>query len=197
VWADRRSRLYIVGYAVHCWELFGLRSWQVAFFTFAFGVGATQAWLSPTEAAAVLNLLGLPASILGNEMALRWGRRRWIAAMMLSAGVMSWVAGLSAAMPWFLTLAATALYNVMVTADSASLTAGLVANSDPARRGAAMALYSLGGFGAGFVAPVVFGSVLDLTGGHQSVLAWTVSMGVLGAGGLVMGWRLRRTTGVS
>ena len=191
VWADRRSRLYIVGYAVHCWELLGLRSWQVAFFTFAFATGTSQAWLSPTEAAAALNLLGLPASILGNEMAQKWGRRRWIATMMLAAGALSWLAGLSAALPWFLTLAATAVYNVTVMADSASLTAGLVANSDPARRGAAMALYSLGGFGAGFVAPVVFGSVLDWAGGGQSVWAWALAMGVLGAGGLVMGARLR------
>ena len=190
VWADRHTRLYIVGYAVHCWELFGLRSWQVAFFTFAFGFGAMQAWLSPTEAAALLNLLGLPASILGNEMAGRLGRQRWIAAMMLTAGVLSWMVGLTASWPWFVTLIAMAIYNVSVMADSASLTAGLVASSDPARRGAAMALYSLAGFGAGFIAPVVFGTVLDVAGGNQSQLAWSLGLGVLGLGGLVMGWRL-------
>lgn len=192
VWADVRTRVFIVGYAVHCWELFGLRSWQVAFFTFAFGLGAVQAWVSPTEAAALLNLLGLPSSILGNEMAARLGRHRWIAAMMLCAGVMSWLVGLTAALPWFVTLAAMALYNVAVMADSASLTAGLVATADSARRGAAMALYSLAGFGAGFVAPVVFGSVLDWAGGNQNPWAWTLGLGVLGSGGLVMGWRLRR-----
>lgn len=192
VWADARTRVFIVGYAVHCWELFGLRSWQVAFFTFAFGLGAVQAWVSPTEAAALLNLLGLPSSILGNEMAGRLGRQRWIAAMMLTAGVLSWTVGLTAALPWFVTLIAMAIYNVSVMADSASLTAGLVAASDPARRGAAMALYSLAGFGAGFVAPVVFGTVLDVAGGNQSQFAWTLGLGVLGLGGLVMGWRLRR-----
>lgn len=191
VWADAGTRTYIVGYAVHCWELFGLRSWQVAFFTFAFGLGAMQAWVSPTEAAAVLNLLGLPASILGNEMAGRIGRQRWIAAMMLSAGALSWLVGMTAALPWVITLLAMAVYNVTVMADSASLTAGLVAASDPARRGAAMALYSLGGFGAGFVSPVVFGAVLDAFGGNQSLLAWSMGLGVLGLGGLVMGWRLR------
>ena len=192
VWADARTRVFIVGYAVHCWELFGLRSWQVAFFTFAFGLGAMQAWVSPTEAAALLNLLGLPSSILGNEMAGRLGRQRWIAAMMLTAGVLSWTVGLTAALPWFVTLIAMAIYNVSVMADSASLTAGLVATSDPARRGAAMALYSLAGFGAGFVAPVVFGTVLDVAGGNQSQFAWSLGLGVLGLGGLVMGWRLRR-----
>ena len=192
VWADARTRIYIVGYAVHCWELFGLRSWQVAFFTFAFGLGAMQAWVSPTEAAALLNLLGLPASVLGNEMAGRLGRTRWIAAMMLCAGGLSWLVGMSAMGPWWLTLAAMAVYNVTVMADSASLTAGLVATADPARRGAAMALYSLAGFGAGFLAPVVFGGVLDIAGGNQSLWAWSLGLGVLGLGGLGMGWRLRR-----
>ena len=191
VWSQVAVRQYIIGYAVHCWELFGLRSWQVAFFAFAFGMSATQAWVSPTEAAAILNLLGLPASILGNEMAARLGRQRWIGAIMLASGVLAWVAGASSVLPWMLTLAVAALYNVVVMADSASLTAGLVAESDPSQRGAAMALYSLGGFGAGFVAPVVFGAVLDHTGGHQSPLAWTLAMGALGLGGLLWSLRLR------
>lgn len=189
VWAQVAVRQYVIGYAVHCWELFGLRSWQVAFFAFAFGLGATQAWVSPTEAAALLNLLGLPASIIGNEMAAKLGRRRWIGGIMLASGLLAWLAGASSVLPWMFTLAMAALYNVVVMADSASLTAGLVAESDPSQRGAAMALYSLGGFGAGFVAPVVFGAVLDHTGGHNSPVAWTLAMGVLGLG--CLGWSLR------
>ncbi len=191
VWAQRKVRDYVIGYAVHCWELFGLRSWQVAFFAFAFGMGTHQAWLSPAEAAAVLNLLGLPASILGNEMAMRVGRQRWIAGVMLASGGLAWIAGASSVLPWIATLFIAAIYNVVVMADSASLTSGLVQESDPAQRGAAMALYSLAGFGAGFVAPVVFGLVLDSTGGEGSPLAWTMAMGALGVGGLVWALRLR------
>jgi len=94
-------------------------------------------------------------------------------------------------LPWIATLFIAAIYNVVVMADSASLTSGLVQESDPAQRGAAMALYSLAGFGAGFVAPVVFGLVLDSTGGEGSPLAWTMAMGALGVGGLVWALRLR------
>ena len=65
---------YILGYTVHCWELFGLRSWMVAFIVFAYGLAQAQPWLSATEAAAIINLIGLPASILGNEAATRRGR---------------------------------------------------------------------------------------------------------------------------
>src|SRR5258708_33284194 len=32
---NREVRPYVFGYAVHCWELFGSRSWLVAFMVFA------------------------------------------------------------------------------------------------------------------------------------------------------------------
>src|SRR5712691_10880867 len=66
---------YIVGYAVHCWELFAFRSWVVAFLTFnrAFqAVGRGMPVGAPAFVAGV-NLLGPPASILGNELAARVG----------------------------------------------------------------------------------------------------------------------------
>jgi MFS family permease len=193
VWAQPVMRQYIIGYAVHCWELFGMRSWQVAFFSFAFASSASQAWINPTEAAALLNLLGLPASILGNEVAMRWGRPRWIALTMLGSGLLAWLAGASVMWPWFITLGLACLYNIVIMADSASLTAGLVAHSDSQQRGTAMALYSMAGFGAGFVAPVVFGAVLDLSGGQQQATSWILATGSLSLGCLFWGMRLVRT----
>ena len=52
--------------------------------------------------------------------------------------------------------------------DSAALTSGVVATTPPAQRGATMAVYSFSGFTAAFLAPLVFGVVLDLAGGNQS-----------------------------
>lgn len=187
VLAHPRVRRLVTGYAVHCWELFGLRSWMVAFIAFAYGVSAAQAWLTPTEAAALINLLGQPASLFGNEAATRLGHRRWIIAMMIASGVLCWVAGAVAAAPWWLMLILLALYNAAVMGDSASLTAGLVHAAPAAQRGAAMALYSLGGFGAGFVAPMVFGATLDATGGASSAAAWMFAFATLGAGCLLWG----------
>ena len=43
-----------------------------------------------------------------------------------------------------------------------------------------MALHSLLGFGAGFLAPLAFGLVLDLAGGNESVSAWGFAFAVLG-----------------
>ena len=34
VLANRRALAYVLGYGVHCWELFATRSWLVAFLAF-------------------------------------------------------------------------------------------------------------------------------------------------------------------
>jgi MFS family permease len=78
-----------------------------------------------------------------------------------------------------------AVYFVCIMGDSAALTAGLVAVAPPNQRGAAMAVYSFMGFGAGFIAPLVFGAVLDVAGGKADVTAWGIAFGSLGAGCLI------------
>src|SRR5262245_60634386 len=47
VLADRVVRPYILGYAAHSWELFGSRSWMVAFIVFAEGVQVAGGAASP------------------------------------------------------------------------------------------------------------------------------------------------------
>jgi len=185
---DRAILGYVAGYAVHCWELFGLRAWIVALLAFGFAAGgasAASAPLAPASAAALINLVGIPASILGNELAGRIGRRRLILGVMLLSGVLAWVAGLAVLWPWQLLLVVLLLYNVAVMADSAALTAGLIAAADPLRRGAAMAVYSMFGFGAGFFGPLLFGTVLDVGGGHLTATAWLFACGSLGLGSLM------------
>ncbi|MBC7377774.1 MAG: hypothetical protein H7346_10155 [Burkholderiaceae bacterium] len=66
--------------------------------------------------------------------------------------------------------------------DSATLTAGLVEASEPGRRGAALGLYSLMGFGGGMLGPAVFGVALDATGGGRTAASWVAGYAVLGLG---------------
>jgi len=177
---------YILGYAVHCWELFGLRSWMVAFIIFAYGLQSpSQPLFSPTEAAALVSVLGLAASILGNELAGRFGRARYIKAVMAVSGTLAWIVGFSAAWPSGLMLLMLMMYFMTVMADSAALTAGFVAVTPPHQRGAAMAVYSFVGFGAGFIAPLFFGVVLDMAGGKANPAAWGIAFGGLGLGCMV------------
>ncbi len=183
---NRSVLAYVLRYAAHCWELFGLRSWMVAFILFGYGVARSgQPALSATEAAAAINFLGIPVSILGNEAAGRFGRRRYIPVAMAASGTLAWLAGFSAGWPWWVMLLLLAVYFIAIMSDSAALTAGLVATTPPHQRGAAMAVYSFGGFGAGFLAPLVFGLLLDVAGGKSNPLAWGIAFGSLGIGCLI------------
>ena len=174
---------YILGYAVHCLELFGSRGWMVAFLTFSSAAHAFPWRLQ--SIAAVVNLLSVPASIAGNEVALRIGRRRWILLAMAASGASGMIVGASAGWHWAVVVALLAGYSILVMADSATLTAGLVAAAPPELRGSALGLYSLAGFGGGMLGPVVFGAALDATGGAADAHAWIAAYAAIGAGCLL------------
>ena len=181
---QRDALAYIAGYAVHCLELFGSRSWMVAFLTFSAGAqaaGRAVPWRAQTIA-AIVNLLAVPASILGNEAAMRVGRRRWILLAMASSGTSGVLLGLSAPWHWAIVSALLAAYSMLVMADSATLTAGLVAAAPRELRGSAMGVYSLAGFGGGMIGPIVFGAALDAAGGASRPLAWVVGYASIGLG---------------
>lgn len=181
---NRAARGYIFGYTVHCWELFGSRSWMVAFFVFSQGFSASGAWpWSPVLVAAIANLFGPAASVLGNELAMRHGRHRVVPAVMVCSGLCTCLFGLLSGLPWYAIAGLSFLMLSLHMGDSSALTSGMVANSDPTTRGASMALHSMLGFGAGFLAPLAFGAVLDAAGGNASPAAWMLayaSLGVMG-----------------
>jgi len=184
---NREAMGYILGYAAHCWELFGLRSWLPAFFAFSLGLTATQGgfWFGAAALAAWINMIGPLASIFGNEVAVRRGRKPVILTVMAASGTLACLVGFSATLPIIVVFLLMTIYFLLIMGDSAALTAGLVAAADPGRKGAAMALHSLMGFGAGFLAPLVFGVVLDTAGGNESVTAWGFAYAALGAWSLV------------
>src|SRR5918994_2587654 len=168
---NREAMGYVLGYGAHTWELFGFRTWLVAFMAFAaasqggrLSDGAISVW-----ATAIL-LLGLPASVLGNELADRFGRRRMLTLFMLVSAAFAASLGFAAALPFWLTIAALALYSATVMTDSASLTVGAVNAAAAERRGITMAVHSTLGSLTAFLSPLASGLALDLSGGGTSVL---------------------------
>ena len=109
---DNKVRYYVLGYAAHCWELFGFRAWIVALLAYA----GTQGSL-PTSAAnlaALINLVGIPASIFGNESATRGDRRRHVFRVMLLSGLLAWLSGLAAPHPaWLIVILPLYFWMVM------------------------------------------------------------------------------------
>jgi len=176
---NRTALGYNIAYACHTWELFGWRTWLVAYLAFAFAWHGQEslAGLSPTQWATLLLMLGLPASVLGNEAALRWGRRRSLTVIMIASACLAMVLGFAAFLPLEILFALLILHAVLVIADSSSLTAGAVAAAT-SHRGATMAVHSLLGFGFAFAAPLVAGLALDF--GGPTPLGWGAAFVTLG-----------------
>ena len=123
-------------------------------------------------------------SVCGNEMALRFGRERMIFFFMAASGTLACGLGFTASLPWVFVILLMCVHYGCMLGDSGALTSGVVATTPPEQRGATMAVYSLAGFTAAFLAPLIFGVVLDLAGGNGSTLAWGLafaSIGIFGA----------------
>jgi predicted MFS family arabinose efflux permease len=181
---SRDSLRFVFGYACHCWELFGLRAWLVPFLVFCQTVQGRGTIASASTLAAVIALVGVPASLAGAELSARYDPRRIVFAIMLLSAATSVAVGLTSMMPWVVILAVSVIYSALVSADSAALTAGLVAVSPPGSRGTAMALYSMAGFAAASAGSAAVGGLLDLLGG-ESVRSWTIALAALGAANLL------------
>jgi MFS family permease len=169
---DKTASGFIFGYTVHSIELFASRSWLVAFFAFCAISTGDSFLLTATTLAGVINFFGVPASITGNEIALRIGRQKWIFFVMLTSAAFGMALALSTGQSWWLIIALATGHAIFIMADSATLTAGLVVSAQENIKGAAMGLHSLMGFGGGLLGPAIFGFVLDLTGSRSSQIAW-------------------------
>ena len=178
----RNAMAYILGYAAHMWELFSLRSWVVVFLEYSRSLQPQiPQSISATRVAFLINLIGLPASIFGNELSRHFGRRKVVTAIMTASLSMSLWIGFTPGISYGLVVLFSLTYGVLVLGDSASLTAGAVAAAPPDSRGAALALHSTLGFGAAFIGPLAVGLVLDGFGGSGK-LAWGIGFMVMGLG---------------
>jgi MFS family permease len=169
---NKKASGFIFGYTAHSLELFASRSWIVTFFTFCAVASGETFFLAATTLAGLINFFGVPASILGNEVALKLGRQRWVFIVMLTSAVMGISLALSTGHSWWLIVTLAIAHAVFIMADSATLTAGLVMSAQENIKGAAMGLHSLMGFGGGLMGPAIFGFVLDIAGSRSSQTAW-------------------------
>ena len=174
---NRSALAYSLAYCVHTWEMSALRGWVVAFLTFCAAQSAAG-WtpIAPATVASVMGLLGVWASVWGNELSIRFGRRRFILGTMLTSAAMAAVIGFTAALTYAMAAALVLVYAMLIWWDSSSLTAGSAGSAEPGRRGATLAVHSTLGYAGGFLGPLALGATLDLFGG-ASVLAWGFAFG--------------------
>ena len=175
VFRNRSAMAYSLGYCVHTLEMNALRGWGVAFLGFvAVSTGAAGTPLSPTYVLTALGLIGTAASVLGNETAIRFGRRRLIGFAMLASVAVGGSIGFIGTLSYPLAVGLLLLYGFIVWLDSSSLTAGSAGTADPTRRGATLAVHSTLGYAGGFVGPLMIGVILDL-GGGMSRASWSAA----------------------
>ncbi|MGZ8211034.1 MAG: MFS transporter [Burkholderiales bacterium] len=166
VFRNRSAMAYAQAYCVHTLEMNALRGWGVAFLGYvASATGAVEAPLSPAFVLTIMGLIGTAASVLGNEAAIRLGRRRVVYAAMLGSALLGVCVGTLGTLSYALAVTLLLLYGFVVWLDSSSLTAGAAGTAEPSRRGATLAVHSTLGYAGGFVGPLMIGYTLDLAGG--------------------------------
>ena len=179
---NRTAMGYILGYGAHCFELYGMRTWIVAFWTYVVARNGASSLLEPIVVSVLVTVLAMPASILGNEFSIRFGRHRAVLVIQIVSALVALSIGALAGGPPLLLLILVLCYAVTVPADSGSLTAGMSASADPRFKGATMAMHSTVGFGLSALAGWTVGAALDAFGGAGSPSGWMAGFSVLAAG---------------
>jgi predicted MFS family arabinose efflux permease len=169
---NRSAMAYSIAYCFHTFEMSALRGWGVAFLAFvAAGTGSSEGALGPAFVLTALGLIGTGASVIGNEAAIRYGRRRLICLALLGSALLGACAGFVGALSYPLAVGMLLAWGFVIWLDSSSLTAGSAGTAAPERRGATLAVHSTLGYAGGFLGPLLVGFVLDLHGG-MSRDAW-------------------------
>jgi MFS family permease len=191
---ERRLLGHIIAYAALCGQILVLQTWLVILLALSGAGDRASPGVASTIVAAII-LCAVPSSILGNELANRYGHVRIIVALMLTS-IALFAATFAAAHGQLAAVACLALVTfVATTTNSSSITNSLRAVCPPRLLGRALSVYALAGALAATVAPFAFGVVLDVAGGQASTAEWLWAAIAVGAvftcGPLALAWLSR------
>jgi MFS family permease len=195
---NRSAMRLMLGYTFHSWELLGMWAWTPAFVAACLavsGLASAQAVEIGSYLTAAFHLTGLVASSTMGHLSDRTGRRSVLLTMALTSTLCSFVFGWLIGWPIALVFAVGAIYGFTALGDSPVLSTAFTEAVRSAYLGAGLALRSLLGFGAGAIAPLVFGRVLDLTNPPGATpTTWGWAFVTLGLGGAAATWCARGLT---
>lgn len=199
---NARAMRLMLGYTFHSWELLGMWAWAPAFVAAAFavaGAGSVRAVELASYVAAFFHLMGLLASSSMGGLSDRLGRRSVLFALATLSAACSFLFGWMIGGPLALIVLVGAVYGFSALGDSPVLSTALTEAVSPRYLGAALALRSFLGFGAGAIAPLAFGRILDATNGpgpFPTVWGWAfVALGLGGAAAAFCAYGLARDRG--
>ena len=191
------AMLVIAGYTFHSWELLGMWAWTPAFLAACFVAAGSELTRGAGLGAYLTSLFhvtGMVASLAAGVFADRLGRTPVIVVMAAMSAACSLVFGWLIGTSLLLVVAVGLLYGFAALGDSPIYSTAITEVVAPAYRGSALALRSLLGYGAGAVAPLLFGAILDWYGvDNAGAWGWAfVSLGMAGIGAVASGVLLYR-----
>ncbi|MCS7236219.1 MAG: MFS transporter [Armatimonadota bacterium] len=173
---NRAAMRYVLAYAAHNWELFGMRAWLSSFLAalwVAQGVPLSSAAARGAAFGSVVLLAGAASNALGGWVSDRAGRRQTAVAVLLASAVASCTVGWTLPLGPGVVLPLVLAYGLLVTAESSTLSAAVAESANPRWLGTTMALQSGLGFVVTAISPALFGWLLDRAG-------WGVAFASLG-----------------
>jgi MFS family permease len=185
---NRNACLLIAGYTFHGWELLGMWSWTPAFFAAVIAMSGNNFGDTAKFGAylvASMHLIGAMASVSMGHLGDRLGRRVVLIQVAAVGACLSMMIGWLTTWPITLLVFIGLIYYFFAIGDSPVLSTALTEAVEPSHLGSILAVRALLGFGAGGIAPIMFGAMLDLTNPPDVAPEnWGWAFMVLGLGGL-------------
>jgi len=198
---NRPAMLVTWAYTFHSWEMLGMKAWMPAFLAsaaaYTTGSSATASASLGAGLAAIAYIGSMGGSVTGGWLSDRMGRTWTMMVLAIISAVCSLTLGWLIGLPLWLLVIICAFYSFTAVGDSSVYSTAVTELVPPRHIGAAYSVRSVLGFGAGAIAPWVFGLVLDAAGAMQATpvmtwgLAWC-SLGIIAMMSPLATWRLRR-----
>ncbi len=199
--SNKPAMLVTWAYTFHSWEMLGLKAWMPAFLAaaaaYSTGSSATASASLGAGLAAIAYVGSVGGSVTGGWLSDRMGRTWTMLVLATTSASCSLALGWLIGLPLWLLVVICFVYSFAAVGDSSVFSTAVTELVPPRHIGVAYSVRSVLGFGAGAVAPWVFGLVLDAAGAAQAspVVTWGLawcSLGVIALMSPIATWRLRR-----
>jgi MFS family permease len=185
---DRPTRLAIVGYLCHMWELYAMWTWFAVFFTAALRVHGQEDPLLAAYMTFAVFVAGGLGNYTGGHLGDRYGRERTAIVMMAISAACSLGIGLLRNSPLWTLVLVGLVWGYTVVADSVQFSALVTELADQSYVGTALTLQMAFGF-------LLTGATIWLIPVAERVVGWQWAFAVLALGplaGIAAMRRLRR-----
>jgi predicted MFS family arabinose efflux permease len=184
---------YVVAFAGNTWEVFAVRVWFVSYLAWILSLPNNALSLpSLGVVSGIAALAGVPASIAIAEAAVHFGQRLVIIATCLASVLVCLLLAVTTGGNIAVVLPLLVLLQITSFADVGALSSGAVTAADPARRGAALAIYALTGNLSGFFATAMVGTAIEWFGGARSATGWSAAFVTMALGSTVAAYAVHR-----